>query len=254
MHDRRVTPGRRTALTLVTAACVATLAACSGGSAKPAATPTGSLESPTSAAELLQRAEQDAVAEGSVRVTSVFRRGSQSERFREDVALDSGRQIIHFGAIRAEVMEVDDRAYITGNDLAMTHFFGLPKQKLARFTGRWVSLTPADSDYATVVTDVTIRSDIADLIPSGTVTRTDTMSNGDPVIVISGGPPTGSNAPARAQVHLYVSTDANPLPVRELASAPDGTSETASLSHWGEPVMVVAPRHAIPISTIDPSL
>jgi hypothetical protein len=206
------------------------------------------------AARALTEAVQDAVARGSVRVVSEFRRGSLSQSYREDETLDRGRQLIQFGAVHAEVIEIGDRAFIGGNGAAMVGYFGLPKRDRSQLAGHWASLTPKDPDFKTVVRDVTLRSDIGDLIPTGVLTRSSTTSNGRPVTVITGSPPADQHPPAGSRIMLYVSEGPIPLPIRETIRAPDGTTGTIVLSHWGEQVTTTAPPHATPISKIDPSL
>jgi hypothetical protein len=100
------------------------------------------------------------------------------------------------------------------------------------------------------VTDVTIGSDINDLVPSAPLTRTTTTLDGHPVTAITGSPPANEHPPAGASETLFLSLGQHPLPLRETATAPGGISETTTLSGWGRPLSVSAPRHAIPISAV----
>jgi hypothetical protein len=201
-------------------------------------------------AALLAQAVRDAVAQRSVHVVSQLRRGSQTRSFQEDVAIDRGRQVIRLGAIRAEVIQIHHRAYISGNSAAMVTYFGLPKAERSRLAGRWLALTPADPGYQSAVTDVTIGSDIKDMVPTAPLSRTATTLDGQPVIAITGSPPPGEHPPAAARETLFLSEGRQPLPLRETGTAPGDISETATLSRWGQPLSLPVPRRAIPISAV----
>lgn len=245
-------PGVSVVCAAVCAVVCALLSACSGSSGSQAEPPASAITAQKAIGQLLGQASEDAISSGSVHVSSVFRRGTQSQTYRGDVALDRGRQLIHFKAIRAEVIVIGRRAFIGGNSAAMADYFGLPSQ--AHLAGKWASLTPADRDFTTVAADVTLKSYVTDLLPTGPWTRVDSMSDGQPIIGITGSPPAAAKAPAGAHETIYLSTGSDPLPIRETDSAPDGTSGTITLSHWGEPVKVSAPARAIPIATIVPGL
>jgi hypothetical protein len=132
----------------------------------------------------------------------------------------------------------------------MVHYFGFTQHERSRLADRWVSLTPSDSGYKTVVTDVTINSDINDLLPSAPLTSTITRLDGQPVIAITGRPPASQDPPRGATVILYVSESTQPLPIEQTLTAPGGISGTSTLTRWGQPVNVSPPAHAIPVSTI----
>jgi hypothetical protein len=171
----------------------------------------------------------------------------------EDTATDRGRQLIRIGPIHAEVIQLRDHAYISGNSVAMTSYFSLPKTQRSRLMGRWVVLTPADPRYQGVVTDVSIGSAISDVVPGGQLTRTATTLDGRPVIAVTGSPPASEHPPAGTRAMLLLSQGPQPLPLSETVSAPGRGSETITLSHWGEPVSVSAPQRAIPISAVSHS-
>jgi hypothetical protein len=241
-------PGPILVGTLVTIALLVT--SCSHGSSGASGTASSSPLQRASAHALLSQAVNDAVARGSVHVISVFRRGAMTESFQDDEATNQGRQLIRAGSVRAEVIQIGRRAYLTGNGDAMVHYFGFPQHERSRLADRWVSLTPSDPGYKTVVTDVTINSDINDLLPSAPLTSTITKLDGRSVIAITGRPPASQDPPQGAILTLYVSKTTQPLPIQETLTAPGGISGTSTFTSWGQPVNVSPPVHAIPVSTI----
>jgi len=196
-----------------------------------------------------RRPLQNALAEKSVHVVTHDRQGSRVGTYVEDVAANRGRQVIRIGGMHAEVIVIGHRAYITGNGDAMVNYFGLPRRLEAQLAGRWLLLTPVDDGYPTVSADVTIESNMKDLAPASPLQQADSTLGGAPVLVVSGGAPKALHAPPGPKEALYISTGSHSLPVRATASAPNGgLTSTTELSRWGEPVLLSAPAHAIPIS------
>jgi hypothetical protein len=159
--------------------------------------------------------------------------------------MDRGRRVIRLGAIKATVIQVGRRAYIRANGLAIVKFFGLPKKYRSQLQDRWLQLTPQDDNYDVVSEGVTLTSAIKDLIPVAPYTRTETTINGQQAVAISGDAPPSSAPPPGTKITLYLSSNSNPLPIRETGTAPGGLSETIDVSHWGEAVTVKAPKHAL---------
>lgn len=205
---------------------------------------------PTGDRLLLAQVMKAAVAAGPVHIESVFTRGTQRRTFSQDTSIEDGRQVIRFGSIHAEVIQIGRRAYLTGNGEAMVRYFGFPASQRDHLAGEWVALKPSDSGWTNVTADVTLLDNLQEAIPVQPTTRTTSTVNGERVITLTGPPPGASQAPTGSRLALSVSPGETPLPVQVVMSAPDGTRGVTTFSDWGKPLRLHAPRDAIPVSSI----
>lgn len=231
--------------------CLILTSACSGNSAgrSPTRPAKSSNTTSTSTSQLIADVRRNALAQGSVVTVAHFSRGRMSQTFRDSVAVDHGRQVITFGEIHAEVLLAHGRAFITGNGVAMVRYFGLPAHLKSQLAGHWVELTPQDSGYRNVTTNLTLSSEIDGLLPVAPLTQGNATFQGRNVIAIHGAVPPGQGAPTGARVTLYVSTGPRALPVAEVGGY-KGITESIVLAHWGQPVNVASPAGATPISQV----
>lgn len=220
------------------------LSACSTSSTHPAAEVAPSATSSGSIDALLATMTRQALARQSVHLSIRAQHGTQTAIYDDDAGVDDGRQIIRIGAIRAQVIEIRDRAYIMGNDAAVVNFFGFRTQLRDRLANRWLMLTPADNNYAVVTEGVTLGSAIQDLIPASPLSRGTAVIDGQPCIAITGSAPVSSGAPAGSKVTLYLSNNAESLPVRETGTAPGDLTQAIDLTNWGETLTLRTPAHA----------
>lgn len=226
---------------------VASLAAgCSGGSAPQP--PGRSGLAALSPQQILSRADAAAKAAGSVHFASTSNEGSGSLVFSDDSAAGGGRQDITMSdGGRMTVLLVSGIGYVNGNATALSGFLGLPASTSAQLAGQWISFTSGSPGYQQVVGGVTTGSVLSEISPVGTLTKTIRRTvDGQPVVGVTGPAPASAQLPKGSKITLYVAATGRPLPV----SCLEGTGKSLTsitLTHWGEPVSVAAPSHAIPV-------
>jgi hypothetical protein len=205
-----------------------------------------------SAAQLMRAALADAAAQGSVHEVESETTPSTAGTLTDDVATHEGRQnITHSGGETAHVLVVGGVAYLSGNQAALVHYFGFPTSVAREVGSRWVSVPSSSSGYSTVSADATLPSAIAELAISGHTTETaPTTVDGQSVIGIRGSVPVSGSAHATVTATLYVSRATSPLPVGATYTDGKGSTETISLTHWGETVALKAPANVIPASQL----
>ncbi len=201
-----------------------------------------------SASHVLTEALAASNQEGSAHDVAVFDSGGVSTVFVQDSAAQSGEQSVTIGTNeKASVILLDNVAYITGNQQAVTGFFGFPKSLGPTLAGKWISFQPADQGYSTVSAGVTLPSALKEITPTGPMSmgRT-TRMGGKSVVGISGKVPGGHET-------VYVATTGPPLIVGVKASGHSGGhsgTDRITFSRWGEPVNLSAPAGAIPLSAL----
>ncbi len=226
----------------VACAAVSVLGA-AGGSSAAAVSP---------AARLVATALHDASVRGSMHEVGVAVEGKSTVTLTDDLSLAGGRQdIVHFGGEHAHVLIVGDTAYFSGNEAALTGYFGLSAQSARKVGSRWVSVPKSNRDYRQLAAGATLISALGQLSPPGKLTETaPTTIDGQSVIGIRGTP--ASQAGATASSVLYISRSKDPLPVRlsvSVTSSNGDVRSTVDVSGWGEHVVLTAPSGAIPIAS-----
>ena len=218
-------------------------AVASAGSAAAATGSSGSAD------QTLKHSLAAAINTGSAKITVQFFSGSTTGKVVQDSSLHSGEQTVAIGKGLASTALVGGTAYISGNSKGLTSYFGLPNAVVATLAGRWVSVPPSDSAFQGVTANITLPSALAAVTPSGTlVTGKRSRVDGQWVRSISGEAPGGGG-----RMTLFVATNARSLPVEAVESSGVGNSvkgEIVTFSRWGEPVHVVAPSQALPVSAI----
>ena len=59
-------------------------------------------------------------------------------------------------------------AYLRGDALMMTVYFGFPKAQATKYAGKWISVPSSNPAYATIADDVTLPSFLSHLFPQQT--------------------------------------------------------------------------------------
>lgn len=233
---------RTVALAALGGASVASLAV-AGGSTAATVSP---------GARLVASALHDASVRGSMHEVGVAVEGKSTVTLTDDLSLAGGRQdIVHFGNEHAHVLIVGTTAYFSGNQAALTGYFGLSAQSARKVGTRWVSVPKSNRDYAQLAAGATLISALGQLSPPGKLTETaPTTIDGQSVVGIRGTP--ANQAGATASSILYVTRSKDPLPVRlsvSVTSSSGNVRSTVDLSGWGEHVVLTAPTGAIPVAS-----
>jgi hypothetical protein len=188
-------------------------------------------------------------AEGSARVTVRFFSGKKTGELVQDSALQSGKETVAIGKERISILLFHGTAYFSGNTSGLTSYFGFPKADATTLAGRWVSVSPTDSGFTSVVAGLTLPAALKEASPTGSITKGKVKKlNGELTTSISG---TGSAT--KIPTSLFIAAKGKPLPVEAVASAGSGkktSGEIVTFSHWGEAVQIPTPSNAIPISTL----
>jgi len=166
-----------------------------------------------------------------------------------DVGATRGIQRISYrhGAKTGHITVIvsSNTAYIRGDAFTLIQFTGFKPAPSAKYAGVWIRIPRTDRDYSTVAAGVTLSSAIAELKPLGRLTSIPaTRVEGQRVVGVRG---TASTPRGTAVETLYARAAGSHLPVREVASRADARFSVI-LSNWNEPVRVVVPRKAVPIS------
>jgi hypothetical protein len=156
---------------------------------------------------------------------------------------NSGRQLVRFGNIRAEIRKIGSRAFITGNGDGMVTYFGFPKRLRSQLANRWLAFTPSDAGYKEVAADVGIRADVDGLRPAEPLILTTSMLDGRAVYEITGSVPRNQHASSGSTESIYLSKGPNSLPIRQVGTAPNGMTETTTISRWGAPTTIEVPTN-----------
>lgn len=208
---------------------------------------------PVRAALLVRAALSDASARGSVHVVEAGRTSASTIKFSDDLGISDGGQAISTPAgWRASVLVVGGTAYISGNEAALTSYFGFSASVARKIGAHWVSIPRSDSEYATVADGATLPSAMSVIKPGGPLTEvTTTKVGGTPAIAIRGTGPSVASGVKSSSLTLWVSRSATPLPLRATLADARGDSYTFTFSDWGEHVALKAPAGAIRLATVE---
>jgi hypothetical protein len=214
--------------------------------------PPGAQATPTlSAAALMKLALSDATSRSSVHEMESQKSAKFSATLSADLGTNDGRQdITRSGGEQAHVLLIGSAAYISGNQAALIHYYGLPVAVARKVGTRWVSVPSSSSGYPVIATGATLSSAIKALAIPGHVTETaPTSIDGQPAFVIHGkSSVTGSSA--TVSVTMYVSRGATPLPLSATFTYSSGGTVTVQLSDWNERLALRAPTNVIPLAQL----
>jgi hypothetical protein len=163
-----------------------------------------------------------------------------------EIGTSEGRQVIHDGDATAEVLLVHGVAYIKGNAKGITDYFQLTTAHSGTLSGKWLTVTTADKNFATYTAAVTLESDFSAITLSGPYKEgTQTVVDHQKVIPVHGHVSGGTGNP-QAAATLYVTATGEVLPI-EFSAATKSVKETTVWSGWGQTVHLAAPVHSEPI-------
>lgn len=143
----------------VAASLLLSLTVASGASASVAVGSSGSVS------QTLTRSLTAATEAGAARITVEFFSGSTTGKVVLDSSLDSGQQTAAVGKALASTVLVGGAAYISGNSMGLTSFFGLPTALGPTLAGHWVSLQSTDAAFQSVTANVALPSALANVTP-----------------------------------------------------------------------------------------
>jgi hypothetical protein len=148
----------------------------------------------------------------------------------------------------ATVLVVGGSAYIRGNEFTLHNFFPLTQAQATRYAGVWISIPRSSGAYATVATDATFASFLADLVPGKHLAVVRATVAGRKSVGLRG---TVRQAGLKLIETVYAPASGKPLPFQEkaIASGVPGAS-LVRMSRWNEAVHVTAPADAVPIATV----
>jgi hypothetical protein len=162
------------------------------------------------------------------------------------IGTSDGQQIIRADGAKAEVVLVNDIAYIKANAKGVANYFGLTTSDPQQLAGKWLSVTPTDAGYGTYTAAVTLQSDFSQLqlvgpYASGARTTIDHQS----VIPVHGYVVSSSKG-AKTPATLYVTATGKTLPIEFVVST-KAVHETEVWSAWSHPVYLSTPSNSEPI-------
>lgn len=220
-----------------TAALVSALAP-AGAGASPAP---GSLVRSSLAAALRQR---------SVHYVAVSNFGGPTVSEVGDAAVGAGSQVItvrrgrESGQLTVRVSGGD--AFIRGDAFALETYLGFAAAASVAHADTWILVPPGDRDYGPIAAGVTLGSLVETLEVAPPLTRLGgARVAGRRVLRVRGSAP--SAAGISAAVTIVFEPSPALLPVEEVA-VQGAASARVTLSRWNEPVSVVRPSRAMPIS------
>jgi hypothetical protein len=211
-----------------------------------------------SAAQVLAISVAAAKAQGSVHLAAIDS-GVASGVSSYDVSATRGTQILSGGRQgNATLLVFPGTAYLKADAAFLHNSLGLSAAASNQYAGRWISFTAGDPGYEQVTSGDTLSSALHEASPTGTLTRTSTQTvDGQQVVGIVGGLPSASPSGATGSVTMYVAAKAPYLPVADVTQGTlngQHASVTVTFSQWREPVAVIAPSSATPVSSLSPGL
>jgi hypothetical protein len=245
-RPRRTRPRRAFIASGVMAAAAVALTATLGLAGGAQAT-----QAPTAGA-LMKLALNDALARSSVHETESQKSSTVSGTTSADIGKAEGRQdISHSDGARAHVLVIGGTAFVSGNQTALTRYYGFPAAIAKKVGSNWVSAPSSSSGYAVITAGVTLSSAIDVLAIPGHLTETSaTKINGQSAIGIQNKAVSTGSKGVTVAVTMYVSQTSKPLPIRVTFDYSNGASTVVAFSGWDEPLALKAPAHAIPVASL----
>jgi hypothetical protein len=213
------------------------------------------------AAQVLASAGAAAKGEPSFHYLATDSQSGLSVTIAGDVSKSEGTQTITAntnGQVgHVTVTLIDGSAYFRGDAAGLHNFMQLSAALAAEYTNQWISLSSSDPGFAAIAAGLTTSTALSQVgIGKPLTLRGVAKKMGQQVLTIGGtnrGTPSGATKPVTIPVRLYVKASGTPLPV--LYSARWGAGKHAdvqsvSFSRWKEPVHVIAPADAVPMSSL----
>jgi hypothetical protein len=174
-----------------------------------------------------------------------------------DVGTSSGEQHITVGNGSSNghvtVLLSAKTAYFSGDAVGLEGFTGLTVKLATPLVGKWISVPSTSPSFASLAASLAVPTAAAQLVKlGGTLTRGGASKTfGRPSIAVKA---TQSSSSGSLSLTMYVSTAGAALPILvEGTTQVKGSaarSVSARFSGWGEAVRVVAPKSAVPITSV----
>lgn len=206
----------------------------------------------SAASTLLRTAVHDALSRSSVHEVETEKAPKVSGTVITDAGTKQGHQeITHSGGVKAQVVVVGDKAYFSGNQAALIHYFGLPAAVAAKVGTRWVSVPSSSSGYSTVAGGTSLAAVLGGFdIPGQLKETAPTQVDGHAVVGITGKGPVSGSTTASVSAIVYVTRSSTPLPLSAVYTFSAGGTVTLGLSGWGEHLALKAPTNVIPAAQL----
>lgn len=155
-------------------------------------------------------------------------------------------QVIDFNKSHGTALLIGATAYVRMSAELISLEFGRSAPQLAN---KWISIVRTDKAFAGVTTGMLFSSMLAQVLPSGTLSKSKVVTlDGVKVIALNGGANARLGLSAAKQT-LFVAARAPYLPVAlDAAGRSQGvpTTLTVTFSHWGESLHYRAPASSLP--------
>ena len=158
-----------------------------------------------------------------------------------DLGRRSGLEAISEGGASVMIKATPSYDYFTGNAAGLTKIFGLSSANARKVGKKWVSLKAGTSEYSSLQSGATISSVTGVLPKAKGTTLTSEILGGVRYYLLRWKVAATGSAPA---LSYSLTMSSRALPMRETALGAGGSSETISLSHWDEHVVVHPPAAA----------
>jgi hypothetical protein len=203
----------------------------------------GSSSGPT-AKSIMQKALKNAENAVWVHEAGLETSGSRTLKSDNHIGTSSGSSSVDDAGAIANILLVGGVAYIEGNELAITHYFGIPSKHPKQIAGKWISIQSNDEGYTQVSGSVTLKDDFSQYTLGGKVTKgKDVELDGQKAMPLYGTVGGKSAIPAT----LYVTTTGTILPI-EISVKDGATTSVIQWDSWGVAVQLTKPATSIPLS------
>jgi hypothetical protein len=208
-------------------------------------------------AQVLAMAKAAALGKGSMHWVEHTKVGSSILQFVTDAGMTHGSQVVTGSGGTATFLVVSPQmAYAKGDATSLATYLQVPRHEAMKYAGRWIAVPSSSPAYAGLALGLTLSSMLPGITPSAHLRFTQPATiDGKSVIGVSGSfdAPEAANGWAGKQV-LYISTVAPYLPIELTQHGTLGNgqalTDASHMSDYGGPVVVTAPAHSIPISSI----
>jgi hypothetical protein len=202
---------------------------------------------------VLAAAKQAIVKQSGVHLVAVAKSSdpSKTETVVGDLGANRGHETISEAKSSVKIIVTPTVAYLAGNYSGLTGIVGVSPAEARKIGVDWVSVKVGSAQYAGVASGVTIAA-LTAVLPNAEGTALSTEgTKGSKVYVLKWTTAATSSAPKLART-LTLSAAGPTLPVEQISTSSDGSSESATFSKWGEPVSVRPPpaRATVPFSKI----
>lgn len=219
------------------------LTACGGGTSTTASTTkSGSQLVHLSAQQIMGRAVAAGMNAGSVHLAARLTQGKQSEVFTGDATAQTGRRVVTGPTDQKTTeIQVETTAYFLANQSALVTVLGFDSSLASQIANKWVAISQGEPNYVNLTGGLTLTSLLTQLPAPASLSKTGVVTiDGQEVVGLRSASTGGSST-------IYVAATGEPFPVKMVATSKSST-QSVTLSRWGQPVTINAPPNAIQLS------